>query len=115
MFVACGEPDVAERKYHEDKRLNDTDYGSQRIEREWGNDVGQSGKNSEHCVIGEHVRIETNAERKRAEEIVRQLDRQHQRREKQHRTQKAAQIPYAIRAEALHDIKAETNRSERKG
>src|SRR5271166_2764998 len=104
MLVARGEPYVAERKYHEDERLDDAYDGAERIERQRENHVRQTGENAEHGMIGEHVRVKTNAERKRPKEIVRQLDRQHQRSEEQHRSEKTPQIPRAIGAETLHDI-----------
>src|SRR5258708_32603492 len=74
MIVAGGESYVTHRKNHEDDRLNYADNRAERIKRERYDQPRQAGENAEHGMVGEHVGVKTNAQRKRPEQIVGQLD-----------------------------------------
>src|SRR5258708_37997479 len=113
MFLARGHSHVTHRKSHEYDRLDHTDNRAERIKRERHEELGEPGENAEHGVIGKHVGVETNAERKRAEEVVGELDREHQDRERQIRAEETPEIPHALRGEPLVDVIAETNYPER--
>src|ERR1700720_2574284 len=89
VIVACGESHVAHRKNHEDDRLNYADDRAERIKRQRYDQPRQAGENTEHGMVGKHVGVKTNAERKRPEQIVGQLDRQHQHRQRQIWSEKA--------------------------
>src|SRR5262249_6439722 len=78
MTVAGREPDIAHRQGHEDDRLDDADDRTERIKRQWNNQPGQAGKDTQYRVVGKHVGVKTNPERKRAEQVVGDIDRDHQ-------------------------------------
>src|SRR5208282_5986557 len=89
---------------------------TERVKRDRKPYVGQSGEDSQHGMIGEHVGVETNAERKGAEQVVGQFDWKHQRRQKQDRAEKASQIAKKpFRPEPLVDKEAKADRAEGEG
>src|SRR5579883_1188321 len=115
VLVALRELDVAHGQNHEDQRLDHANDRSQGVERQRNEHLGQPGENTQHLVIGEHVGVQTNTERKGPEQVVRQLDRKHQRRQQQNRAEEAAQVMDAVRFKALVDIEGEAYRTEGEG
>src|SRR6202451_167978 len=115
MVVACGESNVTHRKDHEDDSLDHAYDRPERVEREPHQQAGPGAQETEHGMVGEHVGVETNAERKGTEQIIGQLDRQHQHRQRQVRAEKTLKVPDAVRGEALVDVVAEADDAEGKG
>src|SRR5258708_10532117 len=115
MIVACSHSNVTHRKSHEYDRLDHANNRAQRAKCQRHNELGEPRENAEHGMIGEHVGVETNAERKRAEKIVGEFDREHQHRERQIRAEETSEIPHTLPGEALVNVIAETNDPESEG
>src|SRR5258708_7855312 len=86
MIVAGRQPYVAHREYHENNCLDDAYDRPERVKRERDNELRQASKNPEHGVVGEHVGVKTNTERKRTEQIVCQVDWDHEREQPPYRS-----------------------------
>src|SRR5581483_1520449 len=115
MLVAGRQPHVAHRKHNENDRLDDADDGAERVEGQRNHQLRQTREDAEHRVVGEHVGVKTDAEREGSKQVVRQLDRQHQRRKEKHRSQKALQISHTSGLETLEYVIAEADRAQAEG
>src|SRR5262249_7471108 len=115
MAVTGRQSHVAHRQHHENDRLNNRDNRAESIKSQRHTQIGKSGEDAQYGMVGEHIRVKTNAERKRPEKSIRQVDRNHQKEQPPNRSdQVIAQKPNEpLSPDALSNEVEKNHRAQR--
>ena len=96
MLVRNGPANVDHREQHENVGLQKTNEEVQANKNDRDDDLRQRYECQINLLTGEHVRKETNGERKGAREVADDLDGQHEKREPPERSEKLLDVPGAM-------------------